>query len=300
MSLAFLVVTPGVVGALTVYGTRGSNLSIMAMIFNPWGTVFLMMIGCALTLLEGAICIALMTPLFLFCGSLGGLGMGLALRRASRFTGQLPCIALLPLLVLLGEQGVPSQDRFFELKQSIIIDAAPQTVWRQILSARDITADELPLSLTHLIGVPRPTEGVNVPAPDGSEVRYSKWERGVNFRARVTHKVEHQSISWNYVFDSDSFPPGSMDDHVTIGGKYFNLHDTTFNLQPMPGNRTRLDILTHYRVSTSVNFYAVPVATLLGNDFIATLLTFYKHRSEKSEASMKLQAKRQDAASPLQ
>ncbi len=299
MSIAFLIVTPFSVGALSVYGRRGTDQSMMAMIFNPWTSVGLMMAGCAVTLLEGMICIAMMAPLLLLAASIGGIAMGLALRHASRFTGQLPCVALLPLLMILGEQGIPTQDRILELKQSIVIDAQPHTVWNQILTARDIAPDELPLSLTHLIGVPRPVEGVNQRTSNG-EVRYSKWERGVNFRAVVTHKVAYQSITWRYVFDRASFPPGSMDDHVAIGGEYFNLHDTTFNLHPLPGNRTRLDIVTHHRITTSINFYAVPAATLLGKDFIATILGLYKHRSEKSEAMTKLQAKRQDVVTPLQ
>ena len=299
MSVAFLLVTPFAVGALTVYGARGTNQSVMAMVFNPWTSVLLMLCGCAVTLLEGAICIAMMAPLFLIFASIGGVGMGLALRHASRNTGLLPCVALLPLLMILGEQGIPTQNRNLELKQSIVIEAQPRTVWTQIMTARDIAPGELPLSLTHLIGVPKPVEGVNRSTPKG-EVRYSKWERGVNFRAVVTHKEEHKSITWNYVFDRDSFPPGSMDDHVAIGGEYFNLHDTTFTLHPLPGNRTRLDIVTHHRITTSINFYAVPAATLLGEDFIATILGLYKHRSEKSEALSKLQAKRQDAAAPLQ
>jgi hypothetical protein len=118
-------------------------------------------------------------------------------------------------------------------------------------------------------------------AAPGGEVRYSKWERGVNFRAAVTNKVQNKSITWHYVFDDQSFPAGSMDDHVAIGGEYFALHDTTFNLHPLPGGQTRLDIVTHHRVSTGINFYAIPAATLLGNDFIATILTLYKNRSER-------------------
>lgn len=298
MSIAFLVVTPAVVGALTIYGARDRNPSVAAMFLMPWVTVMLMLLGCAITLLEGAICIAMMAPLFLLFASIGGVGMGIALHYAGRHTGKLPCVVLLPLLMLLGEQGLPSHHRNLELKQSIVIDAQPHMVWNQIMTARDIVPEELPLSLTHLIGVPKPVEGVNLSTQDG-EVRYSKWERGVNFRAVVTHKVQHESITWNYVFDRKSFPPGSMDDHVAIGGQYFNLHDTTFTLHRLAGERTRLDILTHHRISTSVNFYAVPVATLLGNDFISTILTLYKSRSEKSAALARLQVERPEPVAHL-
>jgi hypothetical protein len=279
MSVAFLLVTPFAVGALTIYGTRGTPLSIWARIYRPWGTVALMLLGCALTLMEGAICLAMMAPLFLIISSVGGIAMGVALAYTGPHKSRLKAVALLPFLMMLGEQGVPVQERELELKQSIIVNAPPHTVWQQILTARAIQAQELPFSLTHLIGVPRPLEGINVSEPSG-EVRYSKWERGVNFRAVVTSKVEDESITWHYVFDDKSFPKGSMDEHVAIGGEYFALHDTTFKLHKLPGGRTQLDIVTHHRVSTGINFYAIPAATLLGHDFIATILTLYKNRSE--------------------
>ncbi|WP_129643070.1 SRPBCC family protein [Peristeroidobacter agariperforans] len=281
MSIAFLVGTPTVVGAITVYGARHASASWAFAIFAPWGTVLLMLLGCAITLLEGSICIALLTPLFLVCASVGGVAMECALRATKTHQSQLKAVALLPLLILVAESGVDHRTQSRELRSSILIDAPPATVWNEILTARAIQPAELPFSLTHLIGVPRPVEGINVPSPEG-EVRYSKWERGVNFRAAVTKRVEQQSITWRYHFDEQSFPPGAMDEHVAIGGRYFDIGDTTFNLRPLPGERTELEIVAHYRVTTRINFYAVPAATILGKDFMATLLGFYKGRSERS------------------
>jgi len=284
MSSAFLLATPFTVGALTIYGCRNSAQGIGEMIARPWASVGLMLLGCALVMLEGSICIAIMSPLFLACGSLGGLAMGLALHLAGTRSAQLPVVAILPFLVVLGEHGSPPTDRELELRGSVIVNAPPEAIWKEILTARSIRPDELPLSLVHLIGVPKPVEGINVATADG-EVRFSKWERGVNFRGIVTHREENHSITWRYAFDGHSFPEGSMDEHVAIGGRYFDLHDTTFNLQPVSGGSTELEIVAHYRVTSSINFYAVPVANVLGRDFIATILGLYKGRSERATAA---------------
>src|SRR5579863_5731926 len=99
MSMAFLVVTPIVVGALTIYGIRSNRPSILAMIFRPWITVALMLLGYAVSLLEGSICLVIMSPLVLVFGSLGGLGMGLVLRYSSVRDSHLKVVVLLPLLV---------------------------------------------------------------------------------------------------------------------------------------------------------------------------------------------------------
>jgi hypothetical protein len=281
MSMAFLVVTPIVVGALTIYGIRDARPSILAMIFRPWISVALMLLGCAVSLLEGSICLVIMAPPLLAFGSLGGIGMGLVLRYLSVKDSHLKVVAILPLLVAIGEGGIALPNQELELRQSVEIQAPPHEVWGEILTARSIRPRELPFSLVHLMGVPKPVEGVNVRTSAG-EIRYSKWERGVNFRAIVTQRIEDRSISWRYVFDGKSFPAGSMDEHVAIGGRYFDLEDTTFNLDSLPGGRTRLEIVAHHRVTSSINFYAVPVARLLGHDFIHTILTLYKNRSEQA------------------
>jgi len=282
MSMAFLLGSPFVIGALTAYGrSRSSRLTLAEAIALPWLTIILMLLGCAVTLLEGSICLVIMSPLFFFLGSFGGLVMFAVLLAIPKPPSALPSLAVLPLLMLLFEAQVPRPERWIELRDAVEVDAPADVVWNQILVARDIRADELPSSLVHAIGVPRPMEGVNVVGEDG-EVRTSRWERGIVFRAHVVERDAPHAIRWQYAFDAHSFPPGSMDDHVAIGGRYFDLHDTKFNLEPLPGNRTRLEIVARYRVQTPVNAYAVPVTKLLGRDFLATILGLYKGRSERA------------------
>lgn len=45
---------------------------------------------------------------------------------------------------------------------------------------------------------------------------------------------------------------------------------------------TELELIAHYRVSTGINFYALPVARILGRDFVNTILGLYKGRSENA------------------
>ena len=53
-----------------------------------------------------------------------------------------------------------------------------------------------------------------------------------------------------------------------------------FTLTPLPAGRTRLDIESHFRVTSSFNGYAVAVAEFLGRDFVDGLLALYKRRAE--------------------
>lgn len=283
ISISFMLGTPFVIGAIVAYGFRHSKPSILKMIFAPWIAILLALIGSALTLLEGFICIALVSPLFFVVSSIGGLIMGLVLRWSNKGTTTLNSFLLLPIALMIVEPAVPPEPKLREERVSVEVAAAPHRIWEEILNAQNIRKEELPPNFTHWIGVPRPVEGVNTMTPEG-EVRHSKWERGVNFSALVTEKIEDHSITWRYKFTPDSFPKGSMDDHVTIGGKYFDLYDTTFNLVPISENLTKLEIVSHYRVTTDINFYGVPVAQLIAHDFMSTILHLYKLRSEQAQA----------------
>jgi len=282
MSLAFLAATPFVVGAMSMWGLRDRHRRVVDYLAYPAAAVMLTMAGCAIALFEGAICIVMMAPLFLLMGWLGGAFMGLVLMlRPAK--GAVGAFAALPLVLLAFDPIVPPADRALEVRDSVEIDAPTAVVWAQIMNARDIRPEELPPSFVHAIGVPRPVEGVNIETP-GGEVRYSRWEHGVRFEGHVVQRDPGRYIRWEYRFDAHSFPPGSMDEHVAIGGRYFDLKDTAFDLEPSGPGRTRLSIVAHYRVTSSVNFYAVPLAAFMGRDFVATILGLYKGRSERAAA----------------
>ena len=282
MSAAFLLGTPFVVGALSVYGTAAARPGVFQMLVTPLLPTVLMLFGTAITLLEGSICIAIMAPLFLGIASFGGLCMGLTLKFFRVSKSGINAFAALPLLLLVHDQ-IPLPDTFHELRETIVINAPAHVVWSKIVTAQDIKADELPLSIVHLIGVPKPVQAINKQTPQG-EVRFSQWDKGVRFSALVVDRRQFQTITWRYKFDQDSFPPGTMDEHVVIGGKYLDLGDTTFNLSPTAGGDTKLAVVARYRLSTSINFYAGPVSRILGQDFLRTLLCFYKQRSERANS----------------
>jgi hypothetical protein len=280
VSIAFMFGTPFAIGAIVVYGLRDSKPSLSRMIIAPWLSILLALIGSAISLLEGSVCIVLASPLFFAASSLGGLIMGLVLRWTNKGTTTLSSLLALPILLMFAEPAVPQQTQLLEDRVSIEVAASPHRIWTEIMNARNIRKEELPFNFTHFIGVPRPIEGVNVMTPEG-EIRYSKWERGVHFTALVTKRIEDRSITWRYRFTPDSFPAGSLDDHVKIGGRYFNLYDTTFNLVPLSANLTRLEIISQYQVTTDVNFYGVPIARFTANDFMSAILHLYKSRSER-------------------
>jgi hypothetical protein len=282
VSIAFAILVPVAIGAITVYlAEKQLRRSVQYYIFAPWWSVLICVLGSAITLLEGSICIVMATPLFLLFGSVGGVVMGMICRLYRKPVYAVNSLALLPFLVAIGETGQPIPGGFAEIQRSIHVAAPSGVVWHYINYPTDIKPAELAGGFAYRIGVPYPVEARTL-QPGVGGMRRLVWQRGVTFDEEITAWEEGRHIAWRYLFDANSFPPGSMDEHVEIGGRYFDLDDTSYTLTPEAGG-TRLDISVKFRVSTRFNWYARPWAEFLISDTAEAILMFYKNRSEKAQ-----------------
>jgi hypothetical protein len=108
--------------------------------------------------------------------------------------------------------------------------------------------------------------------------------KGIQFDQIATEWEVCRRVRWRYHFTPDSFPPRALDDHVRIGGEYFDVLDTAYSLEPGRNGTTTLRVSISYRVSTRYNWYAQPVAELFVGNFEETALRFYAHRAEAQAA----------------
>lgn len=284
MAFSFAVVCPVVTGAITVYmAEQVGRQSIMYYAFAPWLSICVMLIICAILLIEGSICIVMAAPLFLGLSSIGGLAMGVASRTFKKPPKGLQCVAFLPFIFLLAER--PAPDAVQQVTQSIFIKAPAEAVWRHINFPSNIHPSELAAGLAYKIGVPYPQEARTLSEGVGGKRRL-QWQRGIVFEEEITAWQPNRHIAWKYIFRADSFPPGSMDEHVELGGKYFDLTHTSYTLSPENGG-TRLDIVVDFRVSTAFNWYALPMAEFFIHDTAGAILQFYKNRSERAAVPRK-------------
>lgn len=279
MTGAFVYGVPFAVGAITVYlAEQRQRRSWWFYCYAPCISVALFVGGTGLALIEGLICIVMALPLFLLLGVAGGLFMGVICRLRNRPLRTMQSVAALPLLLALGEGLIPANDGIDRLQRSVYIAAPPEQVWQLILNPSDIRPEELRQGLAYRIGVPYPVQARTSEGKVGG-VRHSTWERGVSFDERISEWQPQRRIAWTYEFRPDSFPPGTMDEHVVIGGEYFDLLDTAYQLTPENGG-TRLEMSLGFRATTKFNWYAMPLARLMLGDTAETLLSFYRQRAE--------------------
>lgn len=279
MSGAFVFLTPLAIGVITVYvAERQERRSWSYYVTASIVANLLAVVGAIAALIEGIICAIIIAPMFAAIGAVGGLIMG-ALCRVTRW----PRHAAFGFLALPGLVGLalPEDrvaDRFRCVERTLVIGAPAPAIWREIGHATSIEPGEVDRAWIYRIGVPLPVSGVIESTPSG-RVRKVRMGKDVHFDQVVTHWQENEYVRFTYRFDDDSFPPRALDDHVRIGGPYFDLLETSYTLtEPAPGTTlTRLQMC--YRVTTDFNWYADLVARILIGNVEEVLLDFYRARA---------------------
>lgn len=281
MMASFIYLVPVLVGIVTVYVAETRARRTWAYyLLAPFLANVLFVTGTLLIMVEGWICAIVIIPLFAALGSLGGLLMGIVCRTTNWPKQTLYSFAVLPLLLGGLEANAPLPERLSSIERTITINAPPSEVWQQIHNARAIRPDEVNAGWAYRIGVPLPLAGITYQTPAGP-VRKITMGKDIHFEQIVAEQREHQYVRWTYRFDESSFPPRALDDHVKIGGHYFDFKDTSYTLTPR-GQTTELTLRMQYRVSTQFNWYADAVARLLLGNVEEVLLNLYRQRSESN------------------
>lgn len=250
MTLAFLLVVPIVIGYLTV--RPHPNPSWTYRLLAPWIPIVVSVIATAVLGWEGSICIVMGLPLLLIGSSIGGV-IGAARSARHRAGAGLAIIA--PLLLVPAEMRVPRPVNLRVVERAIEIRATPADVWREIVSVRTIGLDEQRPALFTRLGFPRPVSATLSHEGVGG-IRLARFERGILFVETVTDWEPENRLRFTIAAQTDSIPPSTLDDHVTIGGPYFDVLTGEYRIEPGPGGVTILHLRSELRVSTTFNLYA--------------------------------------------
>lgn len=254
MSIAFIFVVPFAIGFIASYLSRQRT---------PFGALgfgvlpALTALGLALLLaFEGLICVFLWLPLYVVLSALGGLtawGVLQVMGERGR-SGVLGVVAVLPLGVGVGEHALPRGDESRHVATSVVVEAGAEDVWKEIVEVPAIRPEEHGFAWSHLIGFPRPLAATSDGRGVGS-LREASFERGVVFLERVTAYDEGRLLSFSIHADVDSIPARALDEHVTVGGPFFDVLQGTYRLEQRDG-KTVLHLSSDHRLSTRFNGYA--------------------------------------------
>jgi hypothetical protein len=256
MTLGFLILVPLAMGYIVVdsYLRRASaRANWVHWVCLPWLSVLITMAVSVAVKWEGAICLIFAAPIMLVFSSIGGVLAGVLSRRIRSVPGQFSAVTF-PLIVILIEShfAVPVQIRTVET--DMLIHAPAAVVWDNIRTVPTISSSELPDSWVTHIGFPKPVAATL--SHDGvGGVRQAAFTGGLTFTETI-HRWEPESdLKFSIHANTDSIPPTTLDEHVTIGGAFFDVLNGEYRLEQRPDG-ILLRLTSQERLSTHLNPYA--------------------------------------------
>lgn len=284
VSISFMFLVPIAIGYIRIHYelNESKTLTKSKMITLAWQPIFVFLLVSIITLLEGSICVAMALPAFMFFSSIGGLLAGFVRKRqVTKANSSLLSIAMLPVLLSPIETNYLHLSKTYEVKNAIVINAPVNQVWQQLATVSRIEPQEIPLSLTHLIGVPKPLEA-NMSGKGVGAVRTSKWGKGVVFKEVITDWQPNKQMLYKFKIDPGLIPDDALDKHVKLGGEYFSPLYGGYELSEDGNGNTLLTLKTTVRDNTNFGVYSRIWGELIFQDFHHSLLTLMKNRAEKS------------------
>jgi len=284
MSCGFIFFMPFALGCISVYIDELQRpRKVWTWIFMPWLPMVAALMVLLLVMLEGLICIVMLLPVGLLLASLGGVAGGMSARfvrsqRARRVT--MTCIALLPLLAHPWEKQALYQWETRRVESAIDIQASPELIWRNIERVPAIRGEELPPSWAHAVGFPDPVEATLSHEGVGG-VRNASFTGGVLFIETVD--VWEPGRRLGFTIAAQPIPPKTLDEHVTVGGEYFDVLRGEYQLETLAPGVIRLHLSSQHRVSTDFNWYAHFWTDAVMSDVQKRILRVIQQRCQAQE-----------------
>jgi hypothetical protein len=278
MTFAFVVLVPMAVGYLAVaLNRRGRHAARMALLV-PAVTTLACLAFVLASGLEGVICVILIAPLFVLFAMAGGLmAKSMASRGTRTYASSLAVILLLPYAAAPLEGRLPLPDARRTVDTRVVVHAEAADVWAQVVHPTGIRREENHTRLAHRIGFPRPVSATLSREGLGGS-RYAIFEHGVMLRETVTEWVPGRRMAFS--IDPAVIPASALDEHVTIGGPFFDVLDGSYDIVPLGPGRVELRLRTTHRLSTHFNVYAGFWTDLLMRQIQENLLHVIRTRAE--------------------
>lgn len=256
MSVSFIMGVPLVIGFITILAAKIGKERWALWFVLPWAASLLTIAAALLLAWEGLICAFVWVPMFLVLSSVGGVfaGLYLLLTGPSAPTNMvLISVALLPFLASPLEQFIAPPTSLRTVHTQIEIESDAATVWANIREVPAISEAEHSSTFSHRIGFPRPIEARLIGEGIGA-VRHATFERDVLFIETITAWEPERYIRFEITAD-ENIPPTTFDQHVRVGGQYFDVLTGSYRIEMLGPERTLLHLSSTQEVSTRFNFY---------------------------------------------
>ncbi|HVV54641.1 MAG TPA: TIGR01777 family oxidoreductase [Mucilaginibacter sp.] len=282
MSLSFLFLVPFAIGALTIFFSPLEKVKSMSYrFFFPWLPIIALFTLTLAFAIEGWACWLMALPLFLPMASLGGLTMGyFRLKKHKKNKTFVSLAVLLPFFISPIEHAIGSIPGRYEAYTYIDIHADRGRIWNNVTRVRTISPNQDKGWLTRILGFPRPIRA-ELNYNGVGAYRKAIFSKGLVFHEGVESYADQHSMHFSIKAYPYEIPSTTMDKHVVIGGDYFDVLDGTYVLQQLSPGKYRLHLYSHFKLTTTFNFYASWWAGWIMKDIQNNILQVIKQRAEE-------------------
>lgn len=281
MSVSFIFLVPFAIGALTIYFSNIEKVRQYSYcIMMPWAPIFVFLVVTLFLSIEGWGCWFMILPIFMMAASIGGMVAGhYKVKRHDKERMYISILVLLPLFLSPIEPWIESVNNLYEAYTYIDLHADKAKIWRNVNRVRAIKKEQDKGWLTNSLGFPRPVRAeLNYNGVGG--YRKAIFEKGRVFHEQVTQYEDERRMRFTIKANPYEIPSTTMDEHVVIGGNYFDVMDGTYVLQKLNANTYRLHLYSHFNLTTTFNFYASFWAGFIMKDIQNNILQVIKERVE--------------------
>jgi hypothetical protein len=271
---------PTIMGALTIYLSNDENLkSKPYRLFMPWVPVLFFFVITLVANIEGWACWIMILPIFLIAASLGG-SIGQYYKNRKNDTLNISFLTLLPFFLAPIENFIGAIPGTYEAYTFIDIQAPADKIWQNVTRVKEIKEEQDKGWLTKKLGFPRPIkaelnfEGVGA-------YRKAVFTNGLVFHETVSEYSHQKKMVFAIKAYPHEIPSTTMDEHVVIGGQYFDVLNGTYELEKISDTTHRLHLYSHFKLNTTFNFYASWWARWIMQDIQNNILQVEKIRAEQ-------------------
>ena len=280
MSVTFLFCLPTIVGALTVYLSNKEKVEKLSYrILIPWVPIFAFLIITLSFAIEGWACWLMILPVFLIAGSIGGLIGGYLKLKKENDRLNISLLVLIPFLFAPIESLIDKIPATYEAYTYIDINSKAEKIWDNVTRVSIINENEDSGWLNKFLGFPRPLkaeldfEGVGA-------YREAIFTNGLVFHETVTEYEDNKLMVFDIKAYPHEIPSTTLDEHVVIGGNYFDVLNGKYELEELGNGIHRLHLSSKFEMKTTFNFYAGWWGKWIMKDIQNSILKVEKNRAE--------------------
>jgi hypothetical protein len=284
VSVSYIFILPIILGAIPVLlSTKEQLQSYKSYLLLPWGIVMTFFVLSYVSGFEGMICLVIIIGPFLLLGTLGAFIFRMIKLKQEGNGTKLYASLLLPFVMLFAETNFDAKDQLHTVKTTIEVNANKSTVWENIKNVKTIVPTEIKNHFVHLIGIPKPLNGeLDIERIGG--IRKITWEKGIKFEEKIKTWDEENGFTYDINVAPNSIPATTLDEHVMIGGKYFDVVEGSYKIDNINKTTNMITLTCTYRVTTNLNFYSKFWADYILNDFNEMILEVIKQRCERKNS----------------